>query len=276
MSLPTAHATTAAPLAALLPTCQGKAWQVRPAPYSIRNNAATSQITDGRRTLIIAEQAGLVEVFAARPDEFPVTPDAVTDSTDPASVAWLAARVLRWILPTLDAETTAGTAVEHGAQQVFRDKRAALTEVAFGLVDHGALPQFVELHDGPGLVWRTADGHAQWGMWSHGCGGNYSLTYDGPESGLYGALPVLLPPLGSHTSTDAGSVFTRHLADRFPQLRPVSAREVEFGAYQDLQGWLRLGPDTDPAAPVTGSTRVCADVGSIGIDMALATAPHLI
>ncbi|MET8717412.1 hypothetical protein ABZV52_30050 [Streptomyces sp. NPDC004735] len=276
MVLPIAHATTAAPLAALLPARRGTAWQVGPAPYSIRNNAATSRITDGRRALVIAEQAGLVEVFADRLDDFAVYPDAVTDSTDPASVAGLAARALRWILPMLDAEVIAATADEHGWQRVFRDKGAALTEVGFRLVDHGATPQAIERNDGPGLAWRTTDGTAQWGMWSHGIAGTYTLTYDGPLNGLYGALPILLPPLGAHTSTDAGSAFTRHLTDRFPQLRPLDAREVEFGAHQDLRGWIVLGPSLDPAAPVTGSTRVCAEVSAVGIDMALATAPHLV
>ncbi|MEE1764473.1 hypothetical protein [Streptomyces sp. SP18BB07] len=270
-----APATTAAPLAALLPARRGKAWTVGPAPYGIRNNVATSRITDGRRALIVVEQAGRVEVYADRPDTFPVHPDAVADSTDPASVATLAARALRWILPLLDAEAAHAVNAEQGWRQVLHHKGTALTEFGFHLIDHGAHPQDAERTDGPGLAWTTDSG-AEWGVWANGVGGNFALTFEGPLSGLYAALPVLLPPLGAHTPTDAGSAFTRHLTDRFPQLRPIDADEVDFGGHQDLHGWIALPSRAEPTDPVSDATRVCAQVGPVGIDLLLAASTHMV
>ncbi|MFE2184142.1 hypothetical protein [Streptomyces sp. NPDC059455] len=276
MPLPVvAPATTAAPLAALLPARRGTAWTVGPGPYGIRNNAPTSRITDGRRALIVVEDAGRVEVFADRPNDFPVTPDAVVDSTDPVSVAALAARVLRWILPCLDAEATRATIAERGWRQVIHNKGSALTELGFHLVDHGVVPQSVKRLDGPGLAWMTGSG-AEWGVWAHGVGGNFTLTYEGPTSGLYGALPVLLPPLGSHMPTGTGSAFTRHLTDRFPQLRQDDADAVEFGGYQDLSGWIALPSRAEPTDSVSDATRVCAECGPVGIDLLLAATAHLV
>jgi hypothetical protein len=303
------HATTAAPLAALLPAralgLGSRGWKVGPAPCSIRNNAATSRITDGRRALIVVEEAGRVELYADRPDLFPVTPDAVVDSTDPASIAALAARALRWILPQLDADATRDMArqVKPGEdglqpwQYVMRQKGAALVELGFDLVDHGAHPVAtdrpgrmarkadlegawghplaMERPDGPGLAW-TAESGAEWGVWSYGVGGTFTLTYEGPMGGLYGALPVLLPPLDGHASTEAGSAFTRHLTDRFPQLRPVDADEVEFGARHDLHGWIALPSRAELGDPVDDDTRVCAEFGPVGIDFLLAVAAHLV
>ncbi|MFD7501571.1 hypothetical protein [Streptomyces sp. NPDC059850] len=282
MTLPAVpHATTAAPLAALLPARRGKAWTVGPAPYGIRNNAATSRITDGRRSLIVVEEGNRVELYADRPDLFPVTPDAVADSTDPASVATLAARALRWVLPGLDADATHAAAHDTAHddmqpwQRITHHKGTELAEFGFHLIDHGANPQAIERADGPGLAW-TADSGAEWGVWAYGCAGNFHLTYEGFVSGLYGALPVLLPPLGAHTSTDAGSAFTRHLTDRFPQLRPVDADEVEFGGYQDLHGWIALPSRAELGGPVHDGTRVCAKVGPVGIDFLLSASAHLV
>ncbi|MFE0063080.1 hypothetical protein [Streptomyces sp. NPDC059003] len=282
------QATAAAPLAALLPTRQGKPWTVGPAPYGIRNNAATSRITDGRRALIVVEDAGRVELFADRPDRpdrpdrFPVTPDAVVDSTDPVSVAALAARALRWILPRLDADAAqdmARKAVpnEQPWQWVMRHKGAALTEVGFALVQHGTHPVARERLGGPGLTW-TADSGAEceWGVWAYGAAGNFHLTYDGPVSGLYGALPVLLPPLDERVCTKARSAFAQYLTDRFPQLHPANDGEVEFGGRQDLSGWVALPSRTELRGPVHDGTPVCAQVGSVGVDFLLAIAPHLI
>lgn len=269
-----AHATTAAPLAALLPARRRKPWTVGPAPYGIRNNAATSRITDGRRALLVVEEGNRVELYAERPDMFPVTPDAVADSTDPASVATLAARALRWILPSLDADATHAIAKEGGWQQVEHHKGTVLTEFGFHLIDHGAHPRSVMRTDGPGLTW-TANSGAEWGVWAYGVAANFHLTYEGPVSGLYGALPVLLPPLGAHTSTDAGSPFTRHLTDRFPQLHPVDADEVEFGGYQDLHGWIALPSRAELGDPVDDDTPVCAQVGPVGVDFLLSASAHL-
>ncbi|MFF9901306.1 hypothetical protein [Streptomyces longispororuber] len=280
MASATTHATTAAPLAAELPARRGKPWTVGPAPYGIRNNAPTSRITDGRRALIVVEEAGRVELFADRPGMFPYTPDAVADSTDAVSVAALAARALRWILPQLDAhamQEMAHNAIpdEKPWQWILRHKRATLTELGFELVNHGAHPEVMASTDGPGLEW-TADSGAVWGVWAYGTAANFVLTYEGPLSGLYGVLPVLLPPLDGQASTDAGSPFTRHLTGRFPQLRPVDADEVEFGGYQDLNGWIALPSRAELGEHIHDGTRVCAQVGSVGVDFLLHAAPHLI
>ncbi|MFD9395009.1 hypothetical protein ACFWBB_31055 [Streptomyces sp. NPDC060000] len=269
-----AQATTAAPLAALLPARRGKAWTVGPAPYGMRNHAATARITDGRRSLLVVEEGNRVELYAERPGLFPVTPDAVVDSTDLASVAVLASRAVRWILADLDAETIRTTEAEKGWRNVLHYKGTALTEFGFHLIDQGMYPRSAERPDGPGVEWTSASG-AEWAVWSHGVGANYSLTYEGPVSGLYGALPVLLPPMDGHVSTDAGSPFTRHLTDRFPQLRPVDADEVEFGGYRDLHGWIALPSRAEIGDPIDDGTRVCAQVGPVGIDFLLAAAAHL-
>lgn len=299
------HATAAAPLAALLPTRHGrKPWTVGPAPYGIRNNAATSRITDGRRALIVVEEGNRVELYADRPDLFPITPDAVVDSTDPASVAALAIRALRWILPQLDAEATRAMTreVERSGdglkawEWVMQHKRGVLVEVGRELLDHGAYPVptdrpnrmarkansteschplAMERPDGPGLAWTAASG-AEWGAWSYGLGGTFTLTYEGALSGLYGALPVLPPPLGSHTPTDTGSPFTRRLTDQFPQLRPIDPDEVEFGGRHDLHGWIALPSRAELDNPVDDDTRVCAEFGPVGVDFLLAAAAHLV
>ncbi|GHH22391.1 hypothetical protein [Streptomyces lanatus] len=270
-----AQATTAAPLAALLPARRGKAWTVGPAPYGIRNNAATARITDGRRALLVVEEGNRVELYAERPGLFPYTPDDVVDSTDPASVSTLASRALRWILADLDAERIRTTEAEMGWRQVLHAKGTALTEFGFHLIDHGVNAQASERPDGPGIEW-TAASSAEWAVWSYGIAGGFSLTYEGPVSGLHGALPVLLPPMDGHASTDTGSPFTRHLTDRFPQLRPVDADEVEFGGYRDLHGWIALPSRAELGDPVHDGTRVCAQVGPVGIDFLLAAAVHLV
>ncbi|MFI7415286.1 hypothetical protein ACIBU0_42300 [Streptomyces sp. NPDC049627] len=270
------QATTAAPLAALLPARRGKAWKVTAAPiYGPRNNAATSRITDGRRSLLVVEEGNRVELYAERPGLAPFTPDVVVDSTDPASVATLATRAMRWLLADMDAEMLKATEAERGWRQVLHAKGTALTEFGFHLVDQGVVPETTERADGPGIEWTAASG-AEWAVWSYGLGPNYSLTYEGPVSGLYGALPVLLPALDGHTSTDAGSPFTRHLTDRFPQLRPVDADEVEFGGYRDLHGWIALPSRAELGDPVHDGTRVCAQVGPVGIDFLLAAAAYLV
>ncbi|MFF8696324.1 hypothetical protein ACF08W_29335 [Streptomyces sp. NPDC015144] len=302
MSTAVTQATTAAPLAALLPVSMNGKWRTGPAPYGIRNNVATSRLTDGRRALIVVEEGNRVELYADRPDVFPTTPDAVVEGTDPTAVAALAARALRWILPRLDAErmwADAGGFRDPADQwqRFLRLKGAYLIDVGFLLVDHGAHPVPRELPgqmawkadhmnelghalamerpDGPGLAWTAASG-AEWGVWSHGCGPTYTLTYEGPMHGLYEVLPVLLPPLGAHTPTDAGSPFTRHLTDRFPQLRPVDADEVEFGGYQDLDGSIVLPSRAEPGDLPNDGTRICARVSSVGSDFLLAAAAYLV
>ena len=278
-----AHATCAVPFAALLPARRGKPWTIDPAPYSIRNHGATSRITDGHRALIVREEAGRVELYADRPDQFPYRPDAVADNTDLDSLAALAARALRWILPNLDAAATRAIADDQAHhtdglqpwQRIMHHKGAALTELGFHLIDHGAPAHTVERPDGPSLEW-TADSGAEWAVWAHGGGSNFRLTYGGPLDGLYGVLPILLPPLGGHTPTDAGSPFTRHLTDRFPQLQPLHTDEVEFSGYQDLNLWIVLPSQAAVTDTVTGATRVCMQVGTVGIDFLLAVTAHLV
>ncbi|MEU6462212.1 hypothetical protein [Streptomyces sp. NPDC046976] len=280
---PVAHATTAAPLAALLPARQGKAWKVDPAPYGIRNIATASRITDGRRALIVVEEGNRVELFADRPDDFAITPDAVAASTDPASVAALAARALRWILPGLDAGLMR-TATEDAAnsadgleecRRVLHHKGTVLTEFGFHLIDQGAHPMPREGGNGPVLEWTAASG-AEWAVSSHGVGANFSLVYEGPLSGLYGALPVLLPPLDTHTASGASSAFARHLVSRFPQLQPADDDMVEFGGHHDIGGWIALPERAELGAPVSDATRVCAEFGLVGIDFLLAVTTHLL
>ncbi|MFJ4880134.1 hypothetical protein ACIP93_33670 [Streptomyces sp. NPDC088745] len=270
-----AHAATAAPLAALLPVRRGRAWTVGPAPFGIRNHAAASRLTNGRHALLVVEEGNRVELYADRPDTFPVTPDAVVDSNDPASVAVLASRAVRWILPDLDAEAYWAAVAEKGRRNALHRKGTALTEFGFDLIDRGAVPVSAERPDGPGIEWTAASG-AEWAVWPDRTGANYCLTYEGPLSGLYGALPVLLPPGGGDAFTDAGSAFTRHMTARFPQLRPIGADEVEFGGYQDLYGWIALPSRAELSDPVDDGTRVCAQVDSVGIDFLLSAAAHLI
>ncbi|MEU2585264.1 hypothetical protein ABZ612_20350 [Streptomyces avermitilis] len=154
------HAETAAPLAALLPARRGQAWKVGPAPYGISPNAATSSITDGRRALIVVEQAGLIEVYADRPDTFPVIPYATVDTTGPDPVAALAARVLRIVLPALDQEAAAELHYARGRDAAFSARAGDLQEVGFALIDQGAAVDVVEGVAGPGLMWTTDQGAA--------------------------------------------------------------------------------------------------------------------
>ncbi|MEU6756048.1 hypothetical protein [Streptomyces sp. NPDC046685] len=265
----------AAPLAALLPARRSGPWSVVPAPYSIRPNAATASITDGSRSLIVVEQAGRIEVFADRPEEYPVRPDAVADISEPVPAAALAARLLRRTLPQLDRETAAATARTSGWSRVRHNRLQDLMEVGFNLIDHGASLDAVEGTSGPGLIWATHSG-ATWGLALHGLNSSLALRYDGPVSGLYGLLPSLLPPADGRQSADVGSVFTRHLTDRFPQLSPVTDHEVELGSYREPTGYVALPSTEVPCDQADDWTRVVAEFGCIGADLLLAAATHLI
>ncbi|MGW3628028.1 hypothetical protein [Streptomyces sp. NPDC000880] len=275
MTTAVAHAETAAPLAALLPARRGTEWTVGPAEYGIRSNCATSRITNGRHALVVVEEASRIEVFADRPDDFAVTPDAVVDVTSPDPVAALAAHVLRRVLPMLDSEAATQTAHAKGWEQVLSDKAGDLTEIGFHLVDHGAHPEPIQRIDGPGIEWTTGNG-AEWGLYAFGTAGNLTLTYQGPASGLYGLLPFLLAPADGHAPTDASSGFARHLSARFPQLRPVDADELEFGNYREPQGWIALPAKDEHTDRADDTTRVAAQVGPIGADLLLTAVPHLI
>ncbi|KUN58873.1 hypothetical protein AQJ46_42125 [Streptomyces canus] len=269
------HAVTAARLAALLPARRGQAWQVAPAPYSVRPNAATSRITSGDRALVIAESGGVIEVFADRQDLFAVTPEIVVDASGPDPAAVLAARVLGSVLPRLEREAANVTVHAHGWHQVIIDKAAELNEVGFALIDHGARPAPVPRGDGVGIVWMDHTG-ARWGLWVLTPTGNFTLSYAGPVGGLYDALPVLLPPAEGHQSDGAGSVFTRHLSNRFPQLRPLDDRRVEFGGFGDAKGCIALSAGDEPADCPDDNRRVAAEFGRLGADLLLTAVPHLI
>ncbi|WP_331726657.1 hypothetical protein [Streptomyces sp. NBC_00280] len=269
------HAVTAARLTALLPARRGQAWQVTLAPYSVRPNAATSRVTSGDRALVIAESGGVIEVFADRQDLFAVTPEIVVDASGPDPAAVVAARVLGSVLPRLERATANVTVHTHGWHQVIIDKAAELNEVGFALIDHGARPAPVPRGDGVGIEWTDRTG-AEWGLWVLTPTGNFTLSYAGPVGGLYDALPVLLPSAEGHQSADAGSVFTRHLSSRFPQLRPLDDRKVEFGGYGDARGFIALSAEDEPANSADDNRRITAEFGRLGADLLLTAVPHLV
>ncbi|WP_371605018.1 hypothetical protein OG345_42125 (plasmid) [Streptomyces sp. NBC_01220] len=276
MSLPAiTHAPAATPLAALLPARRGAAWKVGPAEYGIRANAQMSRITSGERALVVVEQAGVIEVYSNRPDDFAVTPAVVVQASGPDPVAVLADRVLRSVLPRMERETANATVHAHGWQQVIVDKTADLNEVGFALIDHGASLNVADCVDGVGIQW-SADEGATWGLWVLAPTGNLTLTYDGPVNGLYGVLPVLLPPVEGHGPTDAGSAFTRHLSDRFPQFRPLAGHEVEFGGYGDARGYVALPAQDEPTDYADDARRVVAELSRLGTDLLLTAVPHLV
>jgi hypothetical protein len=268
------HASTAAPLAALLPARRGVRWTLGLAPYPIRHNAPTSRLTNGRHALIVVEEAGRIEVFADRPDLFPVTPDVVVDATDPAPALTLAARVLRSVLPQLDAERTQRIGHAEGWARVLSDRAAEVVEIGFALIDHGARPVPAEGADGPGLTWTTATG-GTWGLWLHGENRSMVATYDGPVGGLYGLLPLVLAPYEGPAYDHAGSAFTRNLTDRLPQLRPVDVDEVQFGAYREPSGWIAL-PDSVSTGRGDDDQDVTAEFGGLGADLLLSAAAYLV
>ncbi|MDH6449592.1 hypothetical protein M2155_002000 [Streptomyces sp. SAI-119] len=268
-------AEIAAPLAALLPARRGARWTVSLAPYNIRNNVPTSRLTNGRHALIVAEEAGRIEVFADRPGLFPVTPDVVVDATDPAPALTLAARVLRSVLPELDADEIRETGRTKGWDQVLSDRAAELLEVGFPLIDHGAHAVPAEGVNGPGLMWR-ADSGGTWGLWVYGLNRNLVLTYDGPVRGLYGFLPVVVTPYTGHAEDHAGSAFTRNLTDRLPQLRPVDDGEVQFGARREPFGWIALPAADEPTDYADDDRRVVAEISGLGVDLLLSTVAYLV
>ncbi|GAA5070586.1 hypothetical protein [Streptomyces similanensis] len=272
---PVVHAQSAAPLAALLPDRRGRAWQVGPAPYCIRPNAATSSITNLGRSLIVAEEGGRIEVFHNRPDKFATAPAAVADASDRDAVPQLAARILHGVLPALERESARDTARERGWRGVVADKADDMTEVGYALIAHGAHPMAVADLNGPALIW-VSDSGAQWrlGMW--GTAGNLTLTYDGPVSGLYAVLPSLLLLDDGQGQEDAGSAFTRHLAGRFPQLRPLTPGEVEFSRLGDVGGYIALPAADEPTDYADDVRRVVAEFSGLGADLLLTLVPHLI
>ncbi|GBQ04372.1 hypothetical protein SSP531S_58660 [Streptomyces spongiicola] len=268
-------AQIAAPLAALLPARRNIRWTIGHAPYGIRNNAPSSRLTNGRHSLIVAEEAGLIEVFADRPGLFPVHPDVVVDATDPAPALTLAARVLRSVLPDLDADAIRETARTKGWGRVLSDRAAELLELGFALIDQGAHTVPTEGVNGPGLAW-TAHSGGTWGLWVYGLNRNLVLTYDGPVRGLYGFLPAVTTPYAGHGEDHAGSAFTRNLTDRLPQLRPVNDSEVQFGARREPSGWITAPTTDDPTDRADDDQRVVAEIGGLGVDLLLTTTAYLV
>lgn len=269
------HAPTAAPLAALLPTRRGVAWQVGPVPQGIRANAATARLVQGERALDVVERDGRIEVYADRPGMVPTSPDAVITETGPDPVAELAALVLRVVLPRLEREAARDTLHAHGREQVIIDVAQNLNEVGFSLIDNKVRLDVVGRPEGVGITW-TVPSDAEWGLWVMNGTGNLSLSYEGPVGGLYALLPVLLPTVEGHESADVGSAFTRHLTDRFPQLRPLNAHEVEFGRHEDVHGWIALPAKDEPTDHADDSRQVAAEFSHLGADLLLAAVSHLL
>lgn len=268
-------AEIAAPLAALLPARRGVRWTVGPAPYGIRNNARTSRLTNGRHALIVAEEAGRIEVFADRPGMFPVTPDVVVDATDPAPALTLAARVLRSVLPELDGDQIRETGRTEGWGQVLSDRAAELLEVGFDLIDHGAHATPAEGMNGPGLTWTASTG-GTWGLWVYGENRTLVLTYEGPVRGLYGFLPVVVTPYEGSADDHAGSAFTRNLTDRLSQLRPLDVDEVTFGARREPSGWIALPSKDEPTDRADEDQHVAAEISGLGVDLLLTATAYLV
>ncbi|MFD9190337.1 hypothetical protein ACFWCA_19165 [Streptomyces phaeochromogenes] len=270
------HAEIAPPLAAALPARQGAAWRVLPALYLLRPYAATSRITDGRRSLVVVEQAGRVEVFVDRYDDFPIglTPDAVADAGSPDVVATLAAAVLRTVLPAIDDESAARTAHRHGSLQALTRKGGDLAEIGYALLSHSVYPSVGTRLDGPHLAWAV--GCRDWGVLSLGPSGTFTVTYEGPVSGLYGFLAHVLPPYDGPALPGVSSAFTWHLTGRFPQLLTVKGNEVEFRPHSGPHGFVMLPSEDDPTDQVDDTTRVAAQIGGLGADLLITAAAHLI
>ncbi|MFK0279479.1 hypothetical protein ACIQVL_03260 [Streptomyces sp. NPDC090499] len=267
-------AGTAAPLAALLPTRKGVAWQVDPAPQIIRAGASTARLVQGNRALDVVEQDGRISVYADR-HGVADAPDAVITETGPDPVAELAGRLLRVVLPRLDREAASATVRAHGREQVIVDGAQHLNEVGFSLIDHGAHVDPVRHHLGVGMTWTASNG-AEWGVWVINDSGNLKMSYEGPMSGLYGFLPVVLPTAEGREPADVGSVFTRRLTDAFPQLRPLDAHEVEFGGHEQPGGWIALPGKDEPTDHADDSRRVVAEFSSLGPDLLLTAVSHLV
>ncbi|WP_328491238.1 hypothetical protein [Streptomyces zaomyceticus] len=266
--------TTAGALADLLPARRGAAWEVGPVPQCIRAGAVSARLSQGDRALDVVEHDGRVEVYADRPDAFHGVPDAVVTETGPDAAAALAALVLRIVLPRLEREAAAVTKAAHGDDQVVIDAAQSMNEVGFALIDHGAHPTVVPRPGGAGLLWTLTSG-AEWGLWALPSNGNLALSYEGPQEGLYAVLPLLLPAPAGYERTDLGTVFTRHLTDRHPQLRPLNDHEVEFGRRDEPGGWITV-PQREPADYADDSRRVFADFSFLGADLLLAAVPYLV
>jgi hypothetical protein len=258
----------AEPLAALLPTRLRKAWRVAPAPHLLRGGDAAARITDGTRHLFIVERAGTVEVYADHPEERH-TPYAVVAASAPDAASLLAAPLLRAALPELDRLTAPN------ADYVPKLWVQCLTEFGFDLIDHGASVLPRQDFNGVGLMWWTPGNGRHWQLQPCTPQAAGVLSYSGPLHGLYGLLPLVLPPAERDAPTLFASAFTRHMTSRYPQLSPRGNDWVQCG------GWRRPScfiATADTPAPVTtdiAATDVVAEF-RVGFDLLRVAVDHLV
>ncbi|MFB6629956.1 hypothetical protein ACFCWY_08680 [Streptomyces sp. NPDC056362] len=271
-------------LALTLPTRKGEHWTVEEHPET---GAPAARLSSGSRRLRVVQDATRVEVFA----EWPVgtryridVADAVADLTDgeTPAVADLTRRLLRVVLPKLDAAHTPREAMTPDDVRQDHDRRVGdLTELGFALLDHGVMPTQHERSDGTFMTWLSAhDG--VWEAYTLQGHAGALLRYSGPLRGLYGLLSAVLRPIDAPAPRTAApdaapTVFTRHLTDRFPQVRPVLGDCVESGGLDEPSVSVGL-PDSPSEehsdAPTSDDTRVCAEF-SVGFDLLLSAVQTL-
>ncbi|MEV7512005.1 hypothetical protein AB0O57_29025 [Streptomyces sp. NPDC091201] len=264
----------AATVAALLPTRRNRPWTTAPAAHAMRHGAPCTRLTDGVRALLVVEADDTrLEVYVERPGLYPYRADLVVDSSDPAfAAAHIAGRLLRWILPELDRDTsTAIAAADGNFHQVHQHHAQDMTELGYALLGGGAQPSVVDGVCGPGLIWQAEKG----GIWAvRVVAGTMLASYRGPLGGLHGVLPLVLGPVGERVPSDTGSAFTRYLTDRYPQLSPVTPRSVSLNGYRDPGGYVSLAGRS--AAPEHDRTDVVAEFSHVGVDLLLTAVPRLI
>ncbi|WP_331762484.1 hypothetical protein OG612_45510 (plasmid) [Streptomyces sp. NBC_01527] len=267
-------------VAALLPSRRNRPWTVTPQQGSLSWGSDCVRLSDGARGVLVAQiDTARLGVFAEHPDEYTSEPDVVADIRDPDVAGSIAALLLRSILPRRDreADRVTGHAPDtSGWDQVLTRRMGDLMEVGFQIIDHGSHPQACEVaYAAPGLTWTTGQG-GTWGLWLQGRSAHLDVCYDGPVSGLYGVLPSLLPPAEGRISANVGSVFTRHLTDRFPQLLPIGPDEVNLPGRREPSGFIALPEKTVPTDHTDHHTAVIGEFRSVGADLLLAAAPHLV
>ncbi|MER5916850.1 hypothetical protein ABT124_42435 [Streptomyces sp. NPDC001982] len=88
---------------------------------------------DGRRALqVVQADTTRLEVYAEHPDPYPHAPDIVADASCPDTAATIAGRLLRTVLPQLDAEADEITARTRGWSQVTKHHLTDLLGLGFG------------------------------------------------------------------------------------------------------------------------------------------------
>lgn len=269
-------APAAVALAELLPARRNRPWTAAPAEHAMRHGAPCVRLTDGVRALmVVAEGETRLEVYVERPDVYPYRADIVAEACDPAAAAaHIAGRLLRWVLPELDHDTNTAAAHADGCNDHADLHRAQdMTELGYALIEGGAHPEVVEGYCGPGLTWATERGGA-WDIQT--VHGTVTAHYAGPVSGLHGMLPLVLPPVAGHVPADTGSVFTRFLTGRYPQLSPVTPHAVALNGYQEPGGFVALPNHSVSPDHADEQTFVVAEFGPVGVDLLLTAIPHLI